>query len=243
MSGSRLAVGIARGRRALRVWGIRATAREAIRYVRTWRARRRWAHLDREFDREHGVDTAGIVPLQALTIESSNRELGHRYQASSADGFRALMAGLDLPAAELTFVDLGAGKGRAMLLASELPFRRVIGVEFAPELCDVARRNVERFSSPAQRCHEFEVVCADAAGYELPDEPALVYIYNSFEEPLMRGVLANVRRSADERPRRLLLALVNRKLDESAMAEAGWRCLVQHEHGELYEPLPARVAS
>jgi SAM-dependent methyltransferase len=236
MSITRLEVGFARGRRALRVWGLRGTARESIRYVRTWRARQRWVDLDGAFDREHGVDTAGIVPLQALAIDSANRDLGHRYQASDAAGFRALMAQLALPAEELTFVDLGAGKGRAMLLASELPFRRVVGVEFAPELCEVARRNVESFQSAAQRCREFEVVCADAAGYELPDEPTLVYIYNSFEEPLMRAVLANVRRSADERPRKLLLALVNRKLDASALAETGWRCLAEHEHGELYEP-------
>lgn len=241
MSISRLKVGYARGRRALRVWGLRATARESMRYVCTWRGRRRWADLDQAFDREHGVDTAGIVPLQALAIDSANRDLGVRYQASCAADFRGLMARLALPAEELTFVDLGAGKGRAMLLASELPFRRVVGVEFAPELCEVARRNVESFQVAAQRCREFEVICADAAEYQLPDEPTLVYIYNSFAEPVMRAVLANVRRSVDERPRKLLLALVNRKLDASALADMGWRRLADHEHGELYEPRHASV--
>jgi SAM-dependent methyltransferase len=242
MSSFRLEVGYARARRAIRLWGLRATARESIRYVHTWRARQRWVELDQAFDREHGVDTAGIVPLQALDIDSANRDLGHRYQASSPAGFRALMAGFALPAEELTFVDLGAGKGRAMLLASELPFRRVVGVEFAPELCEVARRNLQDFQSAAQRCREFEVVCADAAEYQLPDEPTLVYIYNSFVDPLMRAVLANVRRSVDERPRKVLLALVNRKLDGSALTEMGWRCLTEHEYGELYEPRYASVA-
>jgi SAM-dependent methyltransferase len=241
VSPKRLGIAYARLRRGLRVWGVRGAAREALRHARTWRARRRWAELDREFDREHGVDTAGIVPLQALSIDSANKELGHRYQATSPAGFRALMAGFDLPPGELTFVDLGAGKGRAMLLAAELPFRRVVGVEFAPELCEVASRNVERFASPRQRCHDFEVVCADAAGYELPDGPTLVYIYNSFEEPLMRAVLEKVRRSAEERPRRLLLALVNRRLEESALTETGWRRVVRTEHGELYEPAPVPV--
>jgi trans-aconitate methyltransferase len=223
------------------VWGLRATARESIRYVRRWPARQRWADLDQAFDREHGVDTAGIVPLQALAIDSAKRDLGHRYHASDAAGFRALMARLALPAEELTFVDLGVGKGRAMLLASELPFRRVVGVEFAPELCEVARRDVKSFQSAAQRCRELEVVCADAAEYQLPDEPTLVYIYNSFEEPVMRAVLANVRRSVDEKPRKLLLALVNRKLDASSLDETGWRCLAEHEYGELYEPRHASV--
>jgi hypothetical protein len=231
-----LGVEYARMRRGLRVWGFRETMRVGFRYVRTWPARRRWAELDRGFDRLHGVDTAGIVPLQALEITSANKDLGHRYQATSPDGFRALMDAFELDVEQLTFVDLGAGKGRAMLLASELPFRRVIGVEFAPALCEVAKSNVERFSSPRQRCHEFEVVCADAAEWELPHEPILVYIYNSFEEPLMRAVLAHLSRSVSERPRRVLLAFVNRRIDDSALTEAGWRRVVQHQHGELYEP-------
>jgi SAM-dependent methyltransferase len=234
-----LGVEYARMRRGLRVWGFRETVRVSFRYVRTWPARRRWAELDRGFDRLHGVDTAGIVPLQALEIASANKDLGHRYQATSPDGFRSLIDAFALDAEEPTFVDLGAGKGRAMLLASEFPFRRVVGVEFAPALCEVAERNVERFNSPDQRCHEFEVVCADAAEWELPHEPTLVYIYNSFEEPLMRAVLAHLSRSVAERPRRLLLALVNRRLDDSALTEAGWRRVVQHQHGELYEPAVA----
>ena len=223
----------------MRVWGLRGTLQESFRHVRTWRARRHWARVDQAFDNEFGVDTAGIVPLQALTIASSNKELGHRYQAADADSFRALMGGLAVPADGLTFIDLGAGKGRAMLLASEHPFRRVVGVEFAPALCDVARRNVEVFDSPAQQCDEFEVVCADAAEYELPDEPSLVFIHNSFEDPLMRSVLAGIRRSADERPRRLLLLLVNRRLEQAELTRAGWQKVSSHEYGELYEPAPA----
>lgn len=233
-----LRIGWARWRRGLRVWGLRGALSESFRHLRTWRARRHWAKIDRAFDLEYGVDTAGIVPLQALTITSANKELGHRYQAANAASFRALMSGLAVPADGLTFVDLGAGKGRAMLLASEHPFRRVVGVEFAPALCEVARRNVERFGSPAQRCHDFEVVCADAAEYELRDEPTLVFIHNSFEDPLMRSVLASIRRSADERPRKLLLVLVNRRLEQSELTEAGWRRLARHDYGELYEPAP-----
>jgi SAM-dependent methyltransferase len=233
-----IAIGWARWRRGLRVWGLRGALRESFRHIRSWRARRHWAEVDQAFDDEYGVDTAGIVPLQALTIASANKDLGHRYQAANAASFRALMSGLGVHADGLTFIDLGAGKGRAMLLASEHPFSRVIGVEFAPALCEVARRNVERFNSRAQRCHDFEVVCADAAEYELPDEPSLVFIHNSFEDPLMRSVLAGIRRSTDERPRRLLLLLVNRQVEQSGLTQAGWRRVACHDYGELYEPAP-----
>lgn len=84
------------------------------------------------------------VRVLSARVSRAVRVWGLRGAGSSAIAarFRALMASLSAPVDELTFVDLGAGKGRAMLLASELPFRRIVGVEFSPELCDVARRNL-----------------------------------------------------------------------------------------------------
>ena len=209
-------------RRAVRRYGVKGTLREAGRLARTYRGRRRWERLDREFDARYGVDTAGIVRLHDLTFESENKQLGNRYEATTPDGFRALLGGLDVGDHEQIFIDLGSGKGRALLLASEFPFKRVVGVEFSPELHEVAERNVERFDSPEQRCREFDLVCMDAARYELPDEPTLLYIYNAFEEPVMRAVLENVRRSLETSPRPLTMVIANRHYSLDALAAAGF---------------------
>jgi SAM-dependent methyltransferase len=229
-------VGYVRLRGALRAHGVRGTVRRGARLLRTWRARRRRAAEDRAWDADHGVDTAGILPLEALDIPSQNRGVGKRYEASNPDGFRALMEAMETPLEGLTFVDLGAGKGRALLLASELPFRRIVGVEFAPALVEVARQNVARYRSDRQRCRSFEIVCADAVEYELPEEPCLVYVYNAFEAPIMPAVLANLRRSYERRPRRLLLVFVYRQFDSRLFADAGFRRILTHENCEAYEP-------
>jgi hypothetical protein len=107
-------------------------------------------------------------------------------------------------------VDLGAGKGRALLLASLSPFRRIVGVEFSPELAAVAARNIDRFHSPAQRCRALTVECADATTYAYPDEPLLVYVYNPFGEDLMDQVFTNLDASCTRSPRRVLLVVANR---------------------------------
>ena len=229
-------LGYLRLRRAVKVHGLRGTVRLGAQLLRTWRARLRRAAADRAWDAHHDVDTAGLIPLQALDIPSKNRDVGVRYEASSPHGFRALMEAIEIPVGGLTFVDLGAGKGRALLLASELPFRRIVGVEFAPALAQVARQNVARYRSNRQRCRSFEIVCADAVEYELPDEPCLVYVYNAFEAPIMPAVLANLRRSYDRRPRRLLLVFGNRQADSRLFAGAGFRRVLAHEYGEVYEP-------
>ena len=133
----------------------------------------------------------------------------------------------------MTFIDLGSGKGRAVLLASLYPFRRVVGVEFSPELTEIARRNVNRFSHPAQRCRDIELRCEDAAAYEFPAEPALVYIYNSFEGPLMQRVLANLAASGTAHERRLLLLIINRRFSLLDIETAGFRSLDGHR--DLFE--------
>ena len=70
-----------------------------------------------------------------------------RYEAITPEAFHGLLASIDLGDHDLTFIDLGSGKGRAVLLASLYPFRRLIGVEFSPELTEVARLNVQAVSS------------------------------------------------------------------------------------------------
>ena len=48
--------------------------------------------------------------------------------------FRKVLASLQIAFHDYTFIDFGSGKGRALLLASEFPFKRIIGLEFSPEL-------------------------------------------------------------------------------------------------------------
>lgn len=220
-------------RRALRRHGLVGSGREAIRMV-TQRARRREAlRRELDFDREHGVDTAGIVRLDELAFESESKVHGTRYEAITPEAFHGVLARVELGDADLTFVDLGSGKGRAVLLASLYPFRRIVGVEFSPELDEVARRNVERFSHPDQRCDDIQLRCEDAAAYELPADPVLVYIYNSFDRPLMLRVLANLAASGRAHDRRLLLAIVNRGFPLDDLEAAGFRSL--NGSGDVFE--------
>ena len=129
-------------RGALRRYGVAGTVREALRLLRTRRAGEAAKRRSLDFDRRHGVDTAGIVRLGALRIESPNRDLGVRYQPSDPDDFRSLVEALPIDPKDYVLVDLGSGKGRVLLLASEFPFRRVVGVEFSQELNEIAERNV-----------------------------------------------------------------------------------------------------
>ena len=129
----------------------------------------------------------------------------------SAAGHESLdYAGLkDFTFNDFTFIDLGAGKGRALLMASDYPFPRIMGVEFMPDLCRAAQENIASYSASSndrQKCRQMEMVCLDACDFQFPAEPLVVYLFNPFSEPVFVTVLENLRRSVEQAPRPVYIA-------------------------------------
>ncbi len=143
---------------------------------------------------ERKVDTGGRIDLLQLDIDSPNLPYGVRYQGSSAVECRSALTHLPIRREDFTFIDLGCGKGRCLLIASEFPFRRILGVEFSRELCEVARKNLDIVQQSMGRRLNAEVVCQDAAEFVLPDEPLVLYFYNPFDREVMQVVVQNVQR-------------------------------------------------
>jgi SAM-dependent methyltransferase len=181
-------------------------------------ARRRQRRLkeeqDRAIDTRYGVDTSGIIQLKQLRIAGTSWEYGVPYWAIDPDDFARLVGALAIRHRDFTFVDFGSGKGRAVLLASELPFKKVIGIEFSPDLDRIARQNVSHFRSDRQQGREIELVCADALEYPLPDGPGVYYFYNPFEKEIMEGVVARIEQSYRERPREIYILYANPRHDD-----------------------------
>jgi hypothetical protein len=144
--------------------------------------------VDREFDARHGVDTGGVTHLKGLGIPGTGWRDGVSHIAIDPDEFRQALDGLGVDLRRLTFIDLGAGKGRALLLASLYPFRRIIGIEFGAPLLATARKNIAGFKHPDQQCRDFELHEADATRFELPNEPGVLYLYDPFGLETMRKV-------------------------------------------------------
>ena len=158
----------------------------------TWRflrestpSRRRQRYGDVDYDWEYRVDTTSAA------LPWPDRLLGQLYspyQPTDPAVFHEMMAQLPEPLDAFTFVDLGCGKGRTLLLASEYEFRRIVGVELLPSLHAIAQANLARFSSGRQKCFRLEAICGDAAEFAFPNEPSVIYLFN----PLSAGHLARV---------------------------------------------------
>jgi len=140
------------------------------------------------FDLKYGTDTGGYLGPEELVKGRANDALNHGYSAIAPSVFHEACGRWrkTLPAVSgrieaYSFVDVGAGKGRALLLAAELPFRKVVGVELSEELASIARGNVARWSRVARiNARRIRVVQGDAAKFRWPRTPLLVYLYNPF---------------------------------------------------------------
>jgi SAM-dependent methyltransferase len=162
------------------------------------------ADVDEDFDHRYGVDTGGVIPQADLDVDTPNWVHGSAYVATSPIDFGQVLApfALDLP--KTSFIDLGCGKGRVLLMASALPFARVVGVEYSETLAAIARSNLERYRGPRSAAAT-DVVIGDASAYSYPEGDLVVFMYHPFNEVIMQRVIEALEEALREAPRKLLV--------------------------------------
>jgi SAM-dependent methyltransferase len=162
---------------------------------------------DRSFDRQFGTDTSGRVATSELGIaDDETRANAILYLPSPARVTRWMLKNAGIDHREFSFVDLGCGKGRVLLLASEYPFQRVVGVEISSDLSAIARRNIDLYRPASRACRDVTVQNVDATTFEYPDTNVLVHLYHPFEPALTSSVLSRLEQSVKARPRKVVIA-------------------------------------
>ena len=110
-----------------------------------------------------------------------------------------------------SFVDLGAGEGRAMLAAADHPYKQIIGVEFVEELAERARSNIN--SATKLNAGSLGVACCDASEFDYPLDPMIVFMFNPFDQPVINRVAEVIAASYASSPRPVIIAYLNPKHD------------------------------
>jgi hypothetical protein len=182
--------------------------RETWRSIRACAAARRLEEIE-AFDRRFGTDTARSFTREDLLAEGDDVPKLWRYWPTLPRRFGQLMGEVEVTPERCTFVDLGSGKGRVLMMASHWPFQRIVGVELCPSLHAIAEQNLARYRSPSQRCRAFDLVCADAARFSWPRENLLVYLFQPFPAETMRATFANLRAAIEGSDREVAIAYLN----------------------------------
>ncbi len=207
---------LARILRSLRERGLRATILSARRHAVTRASR----FADRPFDTGFGTETSQVVENCDLRdVRSANLARGIRYEPTRARPFKRILRAAAIPARG-TFVDIGCGKGRVLMLAALHGFNRVVGVDYSPSLCGTAERNLASLRSTKQLRFDAVIHALDAADYEFQPDETVVFLFNPFDEVVLRRVLDNLRTSLQRHPRALWL-IYHHPLWRSAVEECG----------------------
>ncbi len=183
---------------------------------------------NRYYEWRLGIHSAGIVEWDRPASEAGTL---HRYEPIPFVSFKKAMRRIGVRPDDV-FLDIGSGKGRALILAGLYPFRRIIGVEISETLTAAARENIRRVQARL-KCRTIDLVTADAAAYPIPPDVTVVYFFNPFSGEILSQVCRNIRALLLAAPRRLTVVFAEPGHFEGVVAQCDWlvkRCEFLHHH-------------
>ncbi|MFT5470769.1 MAG: 16S rRNA G966 N2-methylase RsmD [Verrucomicrobiales bacterium] len=163
---------------------------------------------DRRADRSFGVTTNRSYLLRDHGVEDENYvDYGPITYAALRAAIRACSVTMN---GSNVFIDFGAGRGRVLLEAATHPLKRVIGVEFMPELAEQAEQNIATAREHGRlRCDEVEVLREDATEFVIPPEATILHFFNPFRGPILDRVVENLAASLSANPRKIFVLFAN----------------------------------
>lgn len=191
----------------------------------------------------HGVETCGEIPLTSFDFESDHKEPGLEYHSHHPKILRQSLSALNIDHERYSFIDYGCGKGRALLVASEFPFRRIVGVEFAPQLAEIAKQNLQNYRGGLRRCRNVTVLTLDATDYLLPPEPEVLFFYSPFTGSVMEKVVQNIEDSVKHAPRELFILFTGMEImrDRAFGSRPQYKRLTRERYFDIYQYDPGRA--
>lgn len=158
---------------------------------------RKLGHLSADFyyERVLGIRTQGFIGLDQLGLKDDGSS---PYGPTDWFSLKNILRHHAISAAD-SFLDMGCGKGRALIIAAGFPFKRIIGVDVSSALCEQARTNA------ARACLSVDVINADAASFSIPTEVTVIFLSNPFDGKIFDGFLTKLKASLEALPRELTL--------------------------------------
>ena len=181
------------------------------------------------FDQRHGVDTGGLIRGEELHSGSRHDVFNAGYYGMSPSRFYWILqqwiADSTHPKiVDYSFIDLGCGKGRAVMMASEFTFRQIIGVELHPGLTRIANDNLDRWKANHSSC-PIEIVCHDATEFIFPQGPCLLYLFNPFAGEAINRLIQRLETQFADRRGLLDIIYFNPELGHLFDARRGFELL------------------
>ena len=147
-------------------------------------------------DRRYGIETSTVVSPKNLstgdtTLDSQN--IG--YVGSQPSVFRRAVVCIPF-VKNSHFIDLGCGKGRILVVATEFGFKSITGIELVQSIFEIAKYNAFIVYKKFPERTKIQLICGDATAPNIPDDEhqIIFFIYNSFGAPLIKKLASHLER-------------------------------------------------
>lgn len=158
-------------------------------------------------EKKYGINTTGFDQLKKL--KESGVDISHATLYMPVSYYLLSKAFKHLPTLKKNnFIDIGSGKGRALCVAAVKGFKKVTGVEFSGNMCDIARRNLELVKEKTPLL-QYALYNMDAAYFTFPDDADCIFFFNPFDDIIMQQVVDNIKISLEKFPRDMTIIYAN----------------------------------
>lgn len=159
----------------------------------------RWEGLNNKvYDWRYGTNTHQECFLHTQGISDDQARQGNNvYRPFWRNEFLSAIGSLGIDCSKFLFIDVGSGKGKMLLLASHFPFSEIIGIEYAPGLHAVALKNIQQLQAKMETSNNVVSVNADALTWDLPNGPAVYFLYNPFDLAITKAFFVRLDRHVE----------------------------------------------
>lgn len=164
--------------------------------------------LQHPFDRVFGTDTSGEAPPDRLDVDRSQVDQMQSYIGAQPSIVRRALARLP-DAKDYAFVDIGCGKGRPLLVASELPYASVTGVELSGTLVRIAEKNAATVGRRFPDRTAIRVIQGNAVEYRASHDRVVLFYYHAFAREALSAFIANLEEQFSDPSRHAFFVYLN----------------------------------
>ncbi len=168
------------------------------------------ALVDEYYNHKCGLDVSGFYDPDDCKKPLPNKSFANYYQPVRYRPFFKLFKHYNiLPKGR--FVDIGAGKGKAIALAAQVGYRDLLGIELFEDLTKIAQKNLDKFQKSKFIYNELNIKLKtmDATDYQFHKNDHFIFMNDPFSDEPMKKLVSNIIQSWNDHPRDLWVVFKN----------------------------------
>ena len=164
-------------------------------------------------EKKYGINTTSANDLSEFQIKGNQLSHATEYMPVNYFTIEHVFDHLPKKAKQGKFLDIGCGKGRALCVAAAYGFTKLSGIDFAKQLIDAAEKNLALIKNRYPSI-EYELSWSDISTLDISKDVSTVFLFNPFDEVLMKKIIQKINHSLQQHPRELYVIYCSPRHEE-----------------------------